>query len=104
MSVRTNFADIYLRGMCDRRMRSGMELGREIQLIDWSRAGSLPNRFSGVQIPQDICTRFGRYLFSTKCSWIINYHIGIHQSKGPKGELELLNYNIYIIKQNKDEF
>ena len=26
---------------------------------------------SGVQIPRDICTRFGRYLYSTKCSWII---------------------------------
>ena len=24
-----------------------------------------------VQIPCDICTRFGRYLYSTKCSWII---------------------------------
>ena len=26
----------YLRGMCDRSMRSGMELGWEIQLTDWS--------------------------------------------------------------------
>ena len=32
---------------------------------------NLSNRPSGVQIPSDICTRFGRYLYSTKCSWII---------------------------------
>ena len=66
-----NFADVYLQAMRDRGMRSGTELAREIQLTDWSRAGNLSNRSSGVQIPRDICTRFGRYLYSTKCSWII---------------------------------
>ena len=71
MSVRENFADIFLRGMRDRRMRSGTELAREIQLTDWSIAGNLSYRSSGVQIPRDICTRFGRYLYSTKCSWLI---------------------------------
>ena len=35
-------------------------------------AGNLSNRSSGVQIPRDICTRFGRYLYSTKWSWKIN--------------------------------
>ena len=75
MSVQENFADIYLRGMRDRGMRSGTELAREIQLTDWSRAGNLSNRSSGVQIPRDICTRFGRYLYSTKCSWIIKKDI-----------------------------
>ena len=39
MSVRANFADIYLRGMRDRSMRSRTELAREIQLTDWSTAG-----------------------------------------------------------------
>ena len=39
MSVGANFADIYLRGMRDRSMRSGTELAREIQLTDWSTAG-----------------------------------------------------------------
>ena len=39
MSVRANFADIYLRGMRERSMRSGTELAREIQLTDWSTAG-----------------------------------------------------------------
>ena len=52
-------------------MRSATELAREIQLTEWSAAGNLSNRSSGVQIPRDICTRFGRYLNSTKCSWII---------------------------------
>ena len=51
------------------------KLAREIQQTDWSTAGNLSNRSSGVQIPRDICTRFGRYLYSTKCSWIINYNI-----------------------------
>ena len=72
MSERKNVADIYLRGMRDRSMRSGTELAREIQLTDWSTAGNLSNRSSGVQKPRDICTRFGRYLYSTKCSLIIN--------------------------------
>ena len=39
MSVRANFADIYLRGTRDRSMRSGTELAREIQLTDWSTVG-----------------------------------------------------------------
>ena len=50
------------------------ELVREIQLTDWSTAGNLSNLSSGVQIPRDICTCFGRYLYSTKCSWIILGH------------------------------
>ena len=63
--------DIYLQGMRDRSMRSGTELAREIKLPDWSMAGNLSNRSSGVQIPRDICTRLKRYLYSAKCSWII---------------------------------
>ena len=47
-------------------MRRGTKLTREIQLTDWSMAGNLSNRFSGVQIPRDICTRFGRYLTAHK--------------------------------------
>ena len=43
--------------MGDRSMRSGTELAREIKLTDWSMAGNLSNRSSGVQIPRDICTR-----------------------------------------------
>ena len=58
-------------GMRDSSMRSRSKLAREIQLTDWSMAGNLSNRSSGVQIPRDICTHFGRYLYSTRCSWII---------------------------------
>ena len=57
--------------MRDRSMRSGTKLTREIQLNYWSTAGNLSNWSSGVQIPRNICTRFGRYLYSTRCSWII---------------------------------
>ena len=60
-----DLADIYLRGMRDRSMRRGTELVREIQQTDWSTAENLSNRSSGVQIPRDICIRFGRYLYST---------------------------------------
>ena len=63
--------NIYLQGMRDRSMRSGTELAREVKLTDWSMAGNLSNRSSGVQIPRDICTRLKRYLYSAKCSWII---------------------------------
>ena len=35
-------------------------------------ARNLSNQFSGVQISCDICTRFGRYLYSTKQCWIIS--------------------------------
>ena len=71
MFVEENSASIYLQGMRDRSMRSGTKFAREIQLTDWSTAGNLSNRSSGVQIPRDICTRFGRYYYSTRCSWII---------------------------------
>ena len=75
MFVRANFVDIYSQGMRDRSMRSGTELAREIKLTDWSIAGNLANRSSGVQIPCDICTRIRGYLYSAKCSWIIKVNI-----------------------------
>ena len=48
--------------------------GKSSQLIGQQQEhkSNLSNRSSGVQISRDICTRFGRYLYSTKCSWIIN--------------------------------
>ena len=64
--------DIYLQGMRDRSMQSETELAQEIKLTDWSMAGNLSNWSSGVQIPRDIFTRLKRYLYSAKCSWIIN--------------------------------
>ena len=54
MIVRATFVDIYLQGMRDRSMRSGTELARKIKLTDWSMAGNLSYRSSGVKIPRDI--------------------------------------------------
>ena len=71
MFMWVNFADIYLWGMHDSSVQSRTELAQEIQLCDWSTAQNLSNRSSGVQIPGDIGARFRRYLYSTKCSWII---------------------------------
>ena len=72
MFVRANFVDIYLQGMRERSIRGGTELEREIKRTDWSMAGNLSNRSSGVQIPRDICTLLKRYLYSAKSSWIIS--------------------------------
>ena len=66
---------------------------------------NLSNRSSGVQIPRDICTRFGRYLYSTKCSWITNICIifwsniskdtaFLHQGVKKCGLRKLVHYNL----------
>ena len=74
--MQANFVDIYSQGMHDRSMQSGMVLAREIiKLTDWPMTGNLSNQSSGVQIQRDICTRLKHYLYSAKCSWIINVHI-----------------------------
>ena len=79
MFMRANFADIYLWGMHDKSntIRSATELVQEIQpgsiqFVSCMLRENLSNQSSEVQIPCYICTRFGRYLYSTKCSWIIN--------------------------------
>ena len=95
MFVLEKYADIYLRGMRDRSMRSGTELVREIQLTDWSTAGNLSYWSSGVQIPRDICTRFGRYLYSTKCSWIINLDVECVRAETRKCEQSM--WGIYVL-------
>ena len=41
---------------------------------------NLSNRFSEVHVPQDIYARFGRYLYTTKHSWIKISFIFISQS------------------------
>ena len=46
-----------------------------IQFVACAFRENLSNRSSGIQIPRDICTRFGRYLYSTKCGWIIDFLI-----------------------------
>ena len=94
--------------MRDRNMRSGTELAQDIQLTDWSRARehvkNLSNQFSGVQISCDICTSFGRYLYSTKQCWIIKRLI--QYSKYPKSHqnkpIFFNAFAIYAILFNKD--
>ena len=103
MFVEENFASIYLQGMRDRSMRSGTKFAREIQLTDWSTAGNLSNRSSGEQIPRDICTRFGRYLYSTRCSWIINNNYSmsprwIWSDKITNERVARVGYNHFISK------
>ena len=51
---------------------NGIGAGNQAKSSYWSMAGNLSNRSSGVQIPRDICTRLKGYLYSAKCSWIIN--------------------------------
>ena len=55
--------------------------GKSSQLIGQQQENksNLSNRSSGVQISRDICTHFGRYLYSTKCSWIIKTNKGLLQ-------------------------
>ena len=49
-----------------------------VQFFACAMRENLFNRYSAVQIPRDIFTRLWRYLYSTKCSWIINHHIQHH--------------------------
>ena len=46
------------------------------QFVPCALQENLSNRSSRVQIPRDIRTRSGRYLYSTKWSWIINGESG----------------------------
>ena len=46
-----------------------------IRFVACALRENLSNRSSGVQIPRDICARFGRYSYSTKCGWIIKSNI-----------------------------
>ena len=39
--------------------------------VRWKTVRTYGKILATPLIPHDICTRFGRYLFSTKCSWII---------------------------------
>ena len=46
-----------------------------IQFVACALRENLSNLSSGVQIPRDTCTRFGRCFYSSKRSWIINVSI-----------------------------
>ena len=70
MSVRANFADIYLRGMRDRSMRSGTELAREIQLTDWSTAGERGKVFFLVSITPSLAQCISLFTTGKNRLWI----------------------------------
>ena len=67
MSVRANFADIYF---------STPFFITSIQFVACTLRENLSNRSSEVQIPRDICTRFRRYLYSTKCIIYLFFFFG----------------------------
>ena len=46
-----------------------------IQFLAYAMRENLSNRFSGIQITPDICTRFWRYLYSARHSWLIKADI-----------------------------
>ena len=88
--------NIYSQGMRDRSMRSGTELGREIKLTDWSMAGNLSNLSSGIQRQCDICTRLKRYLYSAKCSWIINVAIALIETMYFNSSTCIFKFSLYM--------
>ena len=105
MSVLENFADIYLRGMRGRSMRSGMELARQIQLTDLPKAGNLSNRCSGVQIPRDIYTFWALFVLyevqlDNTCKYILWNHTML-QSSFPCSEVHLVN-NFFVCSKDED--
>ena len=109
MFVRANFVDIYSQWMRDRSMRSGTELAQEIKPTDWSMAGNLSNRSSGVQIPRDVCTRLKRYLYSAKCSWIIIHDNlvlsnGLIKWIGHRKEIRKLTFRTLAFRRSKTIF
>ena len=97
MFVPANFVDIHSQGMRDGSMQSGTELAREIKLTDWSMAGNLSNRSSGVQIPRGICTLLKRYLYSAKCSWIIKGYIYIVEVISNQSQVRIPRENVAFV-------
>ena len=64
-----------LRFLSRKKRRKEIGFGKQIFFRIFNpirRFRVVSNPSSGVQILRNICTRFGRYLYSTKCSWIIS--------------------------------
>ena len=84
-------------------MQSGMELVREIKLTDWSIAGNLSNRSSGVQIPRDICTRL-KALF-VLCEVLLDnnycYKMSAYMKVNIKDRMKAIQANIKMQKSKK---
>ena len=92
MSVRANFADIYLRGMRERGMQSGTELAREMQLTYWSTAGE-----PGKQV----------FLVSTKPSLAqFNSHFTREKSSFDRPNYtstQVFHFKISVIKKSRKD-
>ena len=71
MSMRANFAYIYLRGMRDRSMRSGTELAQEIQLTDWSTAGKQGKLVFVVSTTQSLVQFISLFTTGKNRHWIV---------------------------------
>ena len=78
MCVEANFADIYLRGMRDRSMRSGMEMAREIQLTDWSTAGEQGNLVFVVSTMPPLAQFISLFTTGKKSSLDLPNYTSIH--------------------------
>ena len=71
MTMRANFADI-IYGECV----TETEFALKIQLLICQQQTNLSHRSTGVQIPRDICTGFGRYILR-------EYNAGFSVPKSP---------------------
>ena len=71
--------------------------GKSSELIGQQQT-NLYNRSSGVQIPRDICTRLGRYLYSMRCSLDNNFSINLlafyHECRS------LIGYGTHVLFNN----
>ena len=53
---------------------------------------------TGVQISRDICCRFGRYLYSTKCSWIITLLISVADASFFKNMQDAYYFEYFLFR------
>ena len=85
--MRANFADIYLRGMRDRSMRSGTVLAREIQLTDWSTAGEQGKLVFVVSTTSSLFTTGKNSLDRPNCTSVQVFHFKISVKKKSREEI-----------------
>ena len=79
-------------------MQSGTELrGKSSSLIGQQQT-NLSNWSSGVQIARDICTRFGRYLYSTKYSRIIKHNSFFFSCTKRAPAREIISHGKYLAR------
>ena len=93
MSVWANFADIYLRGMRDRSMRSGTELAWEIQLTDWSTAGEQGKLVFVVSTTPSLAQFIS--LFTTGKKWSLD--------RPSYTSIQVFHFKISVKKKGKKE-